>query len=46
MFPMISEPWEFDAAREIVEQQREWLASRGSSMSSISASAGTSSIAP
>jgi phosphotransferase system enzyme I (PtsP) len=28
MFPMISEPWEFDAAREIVEQQREWLASR------------------
>jgi phosphotransferase system enzyme I (PtsP) len=28
MFPMISEPWEFDAAREIVEQQREWLAGR------------------
>jgi phosphotransferase system enzyme I (PtsP) len=28
MFPMISEPWEFDAAKDIVEQQREWLASR------------------
>jgi phosphotransferase system enzyme I (PtsP) len=28
MFPMISEPWEFDAAKEIVEQQREWLAGR------------------
>src|SRR3954453_18605319 len=28
MFPMISEPWEFDAAREIVEQQRAWLADR------------------
>src|SRR3954454_19187214 len=28
MFPMISEPWEFDAAREIVEQQRAWLAER------------------
>ncbi|MEA3049414.1 MAG: phosphotransferase system, enzyme PtsP [Sphingomonadales bacterium] len=28
MFPMISEPWEFDAARAIVEQQREWLAGR------------------
>jgi phosphotransferase system enzyme I (PtsP) len=28
MFPMISEPWEFDAARDIVEQQREWLAGR------------------
>jgi phosphotransferase system enzyme I (PtsP) len=26
MFPMVSEPWEFDAAREIVEQQRAWLA--------------------
>jgi phosphotransferase system, enzyme I, PtsP len=28
MFPMISEPWEYDAAREIVEQQRSWLAER------------------
>jgi phosphotransferase system enzyme I (PtsP) len=26
MFPMVSEPWEFDAARKIVEQQRRWLA--------------------
>jgi phosphotransferase system enzyme I (PtsP) len=28
MFPMVSEPWEFDAAREIVEQQRSWLSER------------------
>jgi len=28
MFPMVSEPWEFDAARAIVEQQRAWLAGR------------------
>jgi phosphotransferase system, enzyme I, PtsP len=28
MFPMVSEPWEFDAARELVEQQRRWLAER------------------
>jgi phosphotransferase system enzyme I (PtsP) len=28
MFPMISEVWEFDAARAIVEQQRQWLAER------------------
>jgi phosphotransferase system enzyme I (PtsP) len=28
MFPMVSEPWEFDAARAIVEQQRSWLADR------------------
>jgi phosphotransferase system enzyme I (PtsP) len=28
MFPMVSEPWEFDAAREIVEQQRQWLSER------------------
>ncbi|TFI59154.1 phosphoenolpyruvate--protein phosphotransferase [Sphingomonas parva] len=28
MFPMVSEPWEFDAARDIVEQQRSWLAER------------------
>ena len=28
MFPMISEPWEFDAARDIVEQQKAWLAER------------------
>jgi phosphotransferase system enzyme I (PtsP) len=28
MFPMVSEPWEYDAARAIVEEQRAWLASR------------------
>jgi phosphotransferase system enzyme I (PtsP) len=28
MFPMVSEPWEFDEARSIVEQQRAWLAER------------------
>jgi phosphotransferase system enzyme I (PtsP) len=27
MFPMVSEPWEYDQARALVEQQREWLAS-------------------
>ncbi|RVT41768.1 phosphoenolpyruvate--protein phosphotransferase [Sphingobium algorifonticola] len=25
MFPLISEPWEFDAARALIEKQREWL---------------------
>jgi phosphotransferase system enzyme I (PtsP) len=25
MFPMISEPWEFDAAHALFERQREWL---------------------
>jgi len=28
MFPMVSEPWEFDEAKAIVEQQRAWLAER------------------
>jgi phosphotransferase system enzyme I (PtsP) len=28
MFPMISEPWEFDLAKALVESQREWLAAR------------------
>ncbi len=28
MFPMVSEPWEFDAAKAIFEAQRAWLASR------------------
>jgi phosphotransferase system enzyme I (PtsP) len=32
MFPMVSEPWEFDAAKAIVEQQREWLAGRRKKM--------------
>jgi len=29
MFPMVSEPWEFDEARELFEAQRAWLAARG-----------------
>jgi phosphotransferase system, enzyme I, PtsP len=28
MFPMISEPWEFDEAKALVEGQRQWLADR------------------
>lgn len=28
MFPMVSEPWEFDAAKAIVEEQKAWLAER------------------
>lgn len=29
MFPMVSEPWEFDQARTLFESQRAWLESRG-----------------
>lgn len=29
MFPMVSEPWEFDQARALFEGQRTWLAARG-----------------
>jgi phosphotransferase system enzyme I (PtsP) len=32
MFPMVSEPWEYDAARAIVEEQRAWLAGRKKSL--------------
>ncbi len=28
MFPMVSEPWEFDAAKALVEEQRDWLSAR------------------
>jgi phosphotransferase system enzyme I (PtsP) len=28
MFPMVSEPWEFDDAKALVEVQRQWLADR------------------
>jgi phosphotransferase system enzyme I (PtsP) len=28
MFPMVSEPWEFEAAKAIVEDQKAWLAAR------------------
>jgi phosphotransferase system, enzyme I, PtsP len=29
MFPMVSEPWEFDAAKALFESQRKWLNARG-----------------
>jgi phosphotransferase system enzyme I (PtsP) len=29
MFPMVSEPWEFAAARQMFEGQRKWIATRG-----------------
>jgi phosphotransferase system enzyme I (PtsP) len=29
MFPMVSEPWEFDQARALFESQRSWLEARG-----------------
>ncbi|GAA0734567.1 phosphoenolpyruvate--protein phosphotransferase [Sphingomonas japonica] len=29
MFPMVSEPWEFDEAKALFEAQRAWLVSRG-----------------
>jgi phosphotransferase system enzyme I (PtsP) len=29
MFPLVSEPWEFEAARDIFVEQRNWLAGRG-----------------
>ena len=29
MFPMVSEPWEFDEALELFEVQRNWLSDRG-----------------
>ncbi|MEG3181530.1 phosphoenolpyruvate--protein phosphotransferase [Sphingomonas sp. LT1P40] len=29
MFPMVSEPWEFDEARALFESQRAWLEARG-----------------
>ena len=28
MFPMVSEPWEFDAAKTLVEEQKDWLLER------------------
>ncbi len=28
MFPMVSEPWEFDEAKALVEEQRKWLIGR------------------
>ncbi|KQM14575.1 peptidase [Sphingomonas sp. Leaf24] len=32
MFPMVSEPWEFEEARTLFEAQREWLRGRGKSL--------------
>ncbi|MES2986509.1 MAG: phosphoenolpyruvate--protein phosphotransferase [Pseudomonadota bacterium] len=32
MFPMVSEPWEFDQAKALFEAQRIWLAARGKKM--------------
>jgi len=29
MFPLVSEPWEFDAAKALFEAQRAWIAQRG-----------------
>ncbi len=29
MFPMVSEPWEFDEARALFEAQRDWVSKRG-----------------
>src|SRR3546814_6350846 len=34
MFPMVSEPWEFDVAQALVEEQREWLRKQGKPMAS------------
>ncbi|MBW4332043.1 phosphoenolpyruvate--protein phosphotransferase [Stakelama sp. CBK3Z-3] len=34
MFPMVSEPWEFEEARALFEAQRDWLAGRGRKMPS------------
>jgi phosphotransferase system enzyme I (PtsP) len=28
MFPMVSEPWEFDEAKALIEAQREWMAAK------------------
>ncbi len=35
MFPMISEPWEFDAAKALVEEQRKWLSGRKKLLPSV-----------
>lgn len=29
MFPMVSEPWEFDQARSLFERQRQWMVGQG-----------------
>ena len=32
MFPMVSEPWEYEDARTLFEEQRAWLIGRGKSV--------------
>ena len=32
MFPMVSEPWEYDEARNLFEAQRDWMRGRGKKM--------------
>ena len=32
MFPMVSEPWEFDEAKALFETQRDWMATRGNAV--------------
>ncbi len=34
MFPMVSEPWEFEQARTLFEEQRQWLATRNRALPS------------
>jgi phosphotransferase system enzyme I (PtsP) len=34
MFPMVSEPWEFDEARALFEAQRDWLSARNKKLPS------------
>jgi phosphotransferase system, enzyme I, PtsP len=35
MFPMVSEPWEFDEARTLFETQRKWLGDRGKRLPAV-----------
>lgn len=35
MFPMVSEPWEFDKARDIFEKQRAWVVKQGRQVPSV-----------
>ncbi len=35
MFPMVSEPWEFDEARDLFEAQRMWLIGQGKSVPKV-----------
>ncbi len=35
MFPMVSEPWEFEEAKALFEKQRRWLAERGKRLPTV-----------